>query len=606
MSRGEKWGPASSAVGSCPASGRWASPRTACSGSVMARPARRPRARSCGSSASAIQDPWKPDGTPRGSVTAATGRPATSVASRTSSCDALPSRRVVIVSSQPSSSARPAAAVGTNTASPATVSAPTACSVTTPVAASNLTMPAAFAGVRDRVPVARVAADALVVHGRELDGPVRQRRLRHGTGRRVEHPAVQPGGAGGGRGGGVTGRVVAQVVPHRHGVGGGVAGGVEDDPARVVGVGVADVEDVRRVDVEPPRLTGSVQRHHAEPGAVGVVPAVGHAGGEALEREGHRQVEEDGVPVGDREVVHHRRAGPGDLRAGHELARGRELVVGEERRCEAVAEEVQLPGGRVGLGVGRHRGGEATAEVAGAHGAQLGSQHVREAALHERHDPPGVRDDVGVRDADGAVDPLRPEHRLARQRLRAHPAVAVPLRPALPQPDPVHHAVPGEPVRGRCARQRVGAVAQVPAGELGRQHPLDRQVDGVDLIGDRGEVPGHVHGDGGGGHGSSMPLRWSNSTPPSPPLTASLALRYTNAAFRYTAPVHHAQNSQVHAAASASASWLGDTPFSAAILATGLPSPASSPVASGNHGMNAMFSRSQWSRTSLAARSARL
>ena len=120
------------------------------------------------------------------------------------------------------------------------------------------------AGVGDRVPVARVAADALVVHGRELDGPVRQRRLRHGTGRRIEHPAVQARGAGGGRGRGVPGRVVAQVVPHRHGVGGGVAGGVEDDPARVVGVGVADVEDV----------AGSTSNQRASPGrSSGITPS---------------------------------------------------------------------------------------------------------------------------------------------------------------------------------------------------------------------------------------------------------------------------------------------------------------------------------------------
>src|SRR5690606_7916672 len=93
-------------------------------------------------SASAIQDPWKPDGTPRGSCTAATGGPATSVASSTSSCDALPSRRVVMDSSQPSSSARSGAPDGTNTASPATVSVPRPCSVRVPWAASNLTIPA--------------------------------------------------------------------------------------------------------------------------------------------------------------------------------------------------------------------------------------------------------------------------------------------------------------------------------------------------------------------------------------------------------------------------------------------------------------------------------
>ena len=78
------------------------------------------------------------------------------------------------------------------------------------------------------------------------------------------------------------------------------------------------------------------------------------------------------------------------------------------------------------------------------------------------------------------------------QRLRAHPAVAVPLGAALAQADAVHHAVPGEPVPRRLAGQRVGAVAQVAAGELGRERAVDREVDGVDLVRHRGEVPGHV------------------------------------------------------------------------------------------------------------------
>jgi hypothetical protein len=130
------------------------------------------------------------------------------------------------------------------------------------------------------------------------------------------------------------------------------------------------VEHVGRVDVEPRHLAGPVERHEADPGAVGLVPAVGHAGCEALQRERHGQVEEDGVPVGDREVVHHRRAGHRDLGAGDELPRRREPVVGEERRREPVAEEVQLAGDRVGLGVRGHRGGEAAVEVAGADGAR--------------------------------------------------------------------------------------------------------------------------------------------------------------------------------------------------------------------------------------------
>ena len=58
---------------------------------------------------------------------------------------------------------------------------------------------------------------------------------------------------------GVTGGIVPQPVPHHHGVSRGIARGVEDDAPVGVGVGVADVEDVGRVDVEPAHLTGQVQ-----------------------------------------------------------------------------------------------------------------------------------------------------------------------------------------------------------------------------------------------------------------------------------------------------------------------------------------------------------
>ena len=359
-------------------------------------------------------------------------------------------------------------------------------------------------GRADGVAVAGLPADALVVDGGELDGPVGQQGLGDGAGRRIEHPAVHPGQAAGGRRGGGPGAARPEAVPHRDGVGGRVAGGVEDDPPAGVGGRVADVEHVGGVDVEPRHLAGPGERHEADPGAVRLVPAVGHALAQPVERERHGQVEEDGVPVGDREVVHHRRTGHRDLGARDELARRREPVVGEERRREPVAEEVQLTRHRVGLGVRGHRGGEAAVEVARADRGELGREHVREAALDQRHDPARVRDHMGVRDADGAVDrAVRLDHRLAQQRLRAHPTVAVPLGATIAQADAVHHAVPDEPVPRRLTGQRVGAVAQVAAGELGRERTVDREIDGVDLVRHRGEVPGHVDRCGGR-HGRSM------------------------------------------------------------------------------------------------------
>ena len=77
--------------------------------------------------------------------------------------------------------------------------------------------------------------------------------------------------------------------------------------------------------------------------------------------------------------------------------------------------------------------------------------------------------------------------RLADAR-RAHPAVAVPLGPAVAQADAVDHAVAGEPVvRRRVDRpDRVRPVAQVAPVELDRAaRPIDRQVERRDLLVER-------------------------------------------------------------------------------------------------------------------------
>ncbi len=283
---------------------------------------------------------------------------------------------------------------------------------------------------------------------------------------------------------------------------GGVPAAVQHDPAALVGVRAADVEDVARLDREPAHRAGAVQLHHADPGRVAVVPGVGQPAAEQADLEGDRQVEEHRVPVGDREVVHHRRPGARDLDAAHQLARGREPVVGQVRRERVVAEEVQVAGHRVALGVGGHRGAQPAAEVARPDGVQLRGQLVREPALDQREQPAGVLEHVRVGHHRGPVQrAVGADERAAGQRAGAHPAVAVPLGAAVPQPHAVDHAVPGEPVPRVLAGPRVGAVAQVAPGQLGRQQAVDGQVDGVDLVGDRGQVAGQVERRVGGGHG---------------------------------------------------------------------------------------------------------
>ena len=82
-----------------------------------------------------------------------------------------------------------------------------------------------------------------------------------------------------------------------------------------------------------------------------------------------------------------------------------------------------------------------------------------------------MADDVGV---DGVAAVARPGRARFAQRLadrgRADPAVAVPERLAVLEPQPVHHAVADEPVVAGGGRRadRVGADAQVaPSSEDG-------------------------------------------------------------------------------------------------------------------------------------------
>ena len=130
------------------------------------------RAVTCRSSSSGIHDPWKPDGTPRGSVTAATGR-----ARHVGGVEHEQLRRAAVAPGRDRE--QPAVVLGAvgrggrarTPPRPPRCRRRAACSVTAPVGDVELH----HGGRADGVAVAGVAADALVVDGGELDGPVGQR-----------------------------------------------------------------------------------------------------------------------------------------------------------------------------------------------------------------------------------------------------------------------------------------------------------------------------------------------------------------------------------------------------------------------------------------------
>ena len=248
------------------------------------------------------------------------------------------------------------------------------------------------------------------------------------------------------------------------------------------------MEHVARVDVEPPHLTERVVTpHHAEPRAVVVVPPVGHVAlalhGD-VEIEHDRQVHEDDVLGGQREVVHHRQRRDVQRPVDGQLAVGVGAVIGDVRREDvAVAEEVQLAGRRADLRVRGHRVDQLAAEVVGAQRLQVVGDLVGQRRLDQRQRLAGVVDDVGVGDAGaqvaGAVGVV--EREVLLEAVGAHPAVAVPGGAAALDANAVDHAVAGEPVCGRLPR--VGPVAQVPAVEFGRDGALDGQVELGQFIG---------------------------------------------------------------------------------------------------------------------------
>ena len=333
---------------------------------------------------------------------------------------------------------------------------------------------------RGRVAVPVPAGHQRLVHARELLGAVVQGPGPHPPVPQVDRPAVEPGGA------------------RRVGAARAVAGDEErrvevrhvDDDVRPLLVRVERVRVVDRVDLEPAGRA-ALAGQHADPRRMPVVPDVRHevAALGARRVEGDRHVEDHHVVLGEREVVDHRRVRDWDPRGPHHLARRADDQVPDAVPGRVVGDRVQLVGPDVELGVRGERALERAPEVVRADGVQLVVEFVRQwPALLEREDPPPVGDHMGV-----AREVVRRHGtgvglaELLRHLRGAHPAVAVPLGPALTQPHPVHHAVAEHPVVGAWVLQAqdVGAVAQVAAVQLTRDAAGDRQVEGRQLLGDR-------------------------------------------------------------------------------------------------------------------------
>ena len=153
------------------------------------------------------------------------------------------------------------------------------------------------------------------------------------------------------------------------------------------------------------------------------------------------------------------------------------------------------------------------AEVVGAQRFQVIADFVRQRELHQRQRLAGVPDDVGIGDAgvqiSAAVVVVQRDRII--EALGAHPAVSVPCGTAVLQPDPVDHSVADAPVARASAR--IGAVAQIPAVQFGRNAALYRQIERGQLVVHRHVVPGAKNReDGPRVHGRSrrhgrLPLR---------------------------------------------------------------------------------------------------
>ena len=289
------------------------------------------------------------------------------------------------------------------------------------------------------------------------------------------------------------------------------------------------MEDIAGLDVEPADVgVAALARHHADPCGIAWVPRVreatvgarrgrharGHRVGDAhpTEKSRHHQpgrqaqrlrhghlhglldVERDGqviehhIPLGEREVVHHRTSRDLDVHgaAGASVDSDHGVLHGV-LLAEAVGHRVKFPGLGVALGVRGVAAPQRAVEIADPDSVEFVGEFVgRDARLDERQRLAGVADHVGVRADRRHRVPLI-GHCLAERARRARPAdeaVAVPLGAAVTQSDAVHHPVADEPVvqlRIDLA-DRVGPVAQIPTVEVLGDRPGDLQVGERDFL----------------------------------------------------------------------------------------------------------------------------
>ena len=296
---------------------------------------------------------------------------------------------------------------------------------------------------------------------------------------------------------------------------------VEHDAAPIgVVEGVHRVEHVARTDVVPDDVGRfAVTGQQPDAGPVTILPAVGEArtGRRRVHAERHREIQQDDGALGDGAVVHADRAAHGDAPGGAQFGlrvQDRDLDV--VAPAEEVGDGVELTRQRVPLGVCRVAAGERAAEVAGADGLELVAQLVRtRPGLDDGEGTAGVPDHVGVRcEVHAGVDRARPGLLAEGPRHLGgtDPAIAIPLGSPVTEPDPVHHAVAGEPVVGGRlgGRDGIGPVAQIAAaqglgqpagdGQFGRRHLLEHGC----------EIALQVRI---GGHGHDCPLRRARLSP---------------------------------------------------------------------------------------------
>ena len=145
---------------------------------------------------------------------------------------------------------------------------------------------------------------------------------------------------------------------------------VDQDPAVGVLIGVEAVEHPARLDLDPADGRAAVAGQQADSRLVGGVPHVRQflALGDRVQAERDRQVQQDHVVGGEREVMHHRPVGDRDVGGADDLAARADDNVLHVVPGPEVRDRVQLAGGVVDLGVRGEAARQGPAEVTRAGG----------------------------------------------------------------------------------------------------------------------------------------------------------------------------------------------------------------------------------------------